>query len=127
MAGRKVSDGKAFNLTVPAEEEVVDGELYRIDGLNGFAIGEVGAEDTARTLAFEADTNAVWAINLPNGLDPSPGDILYWDDPTDFQYGAEDLVDTPGGPPACLVVAAATSDTLVRVRVINGVPLDAIS
>lgn len=124
--GRKVSDGKAFNLTVPGGEAVLDGELYRIDGLNGFAIGAVEVTDTDRTLAFESDTNAIHSINVPEGVDPAVGDVLYWTDASAFQSGPDDLVEAGSGPP-CFFVTGAKVNGVVRGRVLNGVPADLVS
>lgn len=126
--GRKVSDGKAFNLTVPEGKAVADYELYRIDGVNGLAIGVVTVADTERTKAFEADTNAVYSIHVPAGVNPDPGDYLYWDDPTDFQSGLLDLLAAPsavGDAPCFWVTASRSSDGaggyVLRGRVLNGV------
>jgi len=128
--GRKVSDGKAFNLTVPAGKAVSDYELYRISGINGVAIGEVAVADTARTLAFEADPAAVYSIHIPSGVNPAPGDVLYWAAPsTNFQDGAVNLQTTPGsghgGAQPCFFVTESRSQDpdgnyVLRGRVLNG-------
>lgn len=130
--GRKVTDGKAVNLTVPDTKAVADGELYRIGGINGFATGEVAADDTARTLAFETDTNAIWSIHVPSGVNPAAGALLYWTDPSAFQDGPTKLAAaaaTAGDAPCFFVTQARSSDPdggyVLRGRVLNGVTGDA--
>src|SRR3954470_358258 len=91
--GRKVTDGKAFNATAPAAQIINDGDLYRIGGWNGIAIGAKDATQTDRTLSFEMDTNAIYDIKLPAGITPAVGDFLYWatNDLTTFQRGDTNL------------------------------------
>lgn len=133
--GRKVTDGKAINRTVPAGKAVVDGELYRIGGVNGLSIGVVAVGDTARTLAFECDTNAIYSIHLPDAVNPARGDFLYWADPTlTFQDGAVDLLAAPhvwNQAPCFWVTEVRSADPdggyVVRGRIINGVPGDSKS
>lgn len=126
--GRKVSDGKAFNRTVPGGHAVSDYELYRIGGINGLAIGAVAVGDTVRTLAFEADPSAVYSIHVPAGVNPAEGDYLYWADPTTFQDGAVNLRVTPahvGDAPCFWVTQARSADPdggyVLRGRCLNGV------
>lgn len=126
--GRKVSDGKAFNLAVPAGQVVEDGELYRIGGLNGVAVGEVGASDTARTLAFEADPPAIYSIHVPTAVNPAVGKFLFWAAPASFQSGPTNLQTYPaatGDAPCFFVTEARSLDTtgaayVLRGRVLNG-------
>ena len=132
--GRKLSDGKAINLTVPDSEVVLDYELYRIDGVNGLAVGAVASTDTDRTLAFECDTNAIYRIHVPTAVNPSAGDLLYWDDPSSFQSGPDDLLAaaSAGGDAPCFwVTEARASDGdggyVLSGRVLNGVTGDATS
>jgi hypothetical protein len=124
--GQKISDGKAFNLTVPDDEVVNDYDLYRVNGVNGVAIGALAADDDARTLAFEADTNAIYSVKVPAFIDPDPGDVLFWHDQTqDFQAGATDLRGEPAasGDQACFWCSGAKNDAgYIQGRVLNGVP-----
>lgn len=128
--GRKLSDGKAVNLTVPDGEAVLDYELYRI-GVNGVSVGAVATGDTARTLAFEIDTNFIYRIHVPTGVNPGVDDLLYWDDPTSFQSGPDDLVAAPtsyGDRPCFWVTEVRTSDGaggyVLSGRVLNAVTGD---
>lgn len=126
--GRKVSDGKAFNLTVPAGDVVADGELYRIGGINGFAVGDVAADDTDRTRAFEASTEFVHSIHVPAAVNPAVGAVLYWAAPAAaFQDGQVNLQAAPaaaGDSPCFWVTEARSSDPdggyVLRGRVLNG-------
>lgn len=94
--GRKVSDGKAFNAAAPSGQVINDYDLYRIGGWNGAAIGAKDATQTDRTLAFEADSDAIYSILVPAGLAPAVGDKLYWatNDSTTFQRGDTNLAAT---------------------------------
>jgi hypothetical protein len=51
--GYKVSDGKTFDATAPAAQVINDGDLYRIGGWNGIAIGAKDGTQTDRTMSFE--------------------------------------------------------------------------
>lgn len=122
--GQKISDGKAFNLTVPGGSAVIDNELYRIGGINGLSIGAVATSDTARTLAFEADPAAVYSVYIPDALSPVAGAFLYWNDPTAFQYGRTNLKATPqhdGDIPCFFVTKAKNAANYVQGRILNGV------
>lgn len=134
--GHKLSDGKAEQVAVPNGEEVHDGDLYRIGGINGFAIvsgigrtdATIETDDPDRSLTLETDTNAVWKVKVPASVvsaDPDPGDLLYWDDDTaTFQDSAVDLLATPGAgtdAPCALVIRKVNTAGYVGVRVLNGV------
>lgn len=128
--GRKVSDGKSFDLTVPGGHATADMELYRIAGKNGICIGVVAVADVERTKSFEADPPAIYSVHCPSGVNPNPGDFLYWatNDGTTFQDCHTNLAATPNGlgePPCFWVTAARSSDGaggyVVRGRVLNGV------
>jgi hypothetical protein len=86
--GRKVSDGNAFDATAPAAV-INDGDLYRIGGWNGSAVGAKDASQTDRTLSFEADPAAIYSVLIPAGITPIVGQLLYWtaNDNTTFQRG----------------------------------------
>lgn len=124
--GRKVSDGKAWNVTIPAESyDVLDGELVRVSGVNGCTVGEVLQTDTDRTLAIECAHDFIHSIHLPSAVNPAAGDFLYWATPSAFQYGPTHLQATKNGAPAFFVMESRTSDGaggyVVRGRVLNGV------
>jgi hypothetical protein len=120
--GFKISDGKAFDAAAPSSTVINDGDLYRVGGFNGFAIGAKDATQADRTLSFEMDQQAWWKIKLPDGLEPDPGDLLYWDDPSAFQAGEDDLqasAASPGDRPACEVVESINDAGYATVRVLN--------
>lgn len=122
--GRKVSDGKAVNRTLTGSEVIEDYELYRVDGWNGVAIGTKGATED-KTLAFEADTNAIYSVGIGASLDPDPGDLLFWADPSTFQSGKTNLVASPSGNdltdgPCFLVTKAKNDADECQGRVLNG-------
>lgn len=89
---RKYSDGKAFDAAAPSGQIINDGDLFRIGGWNGCAIGAKDASQTDRTLSFECDVDAVYDIKLP-AITPVVGDFLYWatNDSTTFQRGDTNL------------------------------------
>lgn len=125
MAGaRKVSDGKSFNLTIPAYgSTVADGELVRVGGLNGCIVGEVTTAEVNRQKACEAAHDFIHSITVPAALNPAVGTFLYWALPGSFQYGPVDLVATPAtaGDPPCFFVTGAKANGMIRGRVLNGV------
>lgn len=123
--GQKISDGKAFNLTVPSNKVINDYDLYRVTGINGVAVGSLLATDVARTLAFEADPPAVYSVKCPSGISPAPGDLLYWatNDDTTYQDGALNLQTTPAANddgPCFFVTKAKNANNYVQGRVLNG-------
>ena len=87
--GRKYSDGKAIDVTVPGATVINDGDLYRVSGWNFIAIGAKDASQTDRTLAGECETNTIYDILLPAGITPTVGANLFWtaNDITTFQRG----------------------------------------
>lgn len=122
--GRKVSDGKAQNRTAPAGKIINDGDLYRILGWNGSAIGNVVVADTARTLAFEADPPAIYSIKCTVALTPAVGAFLYWatNDATTYQDGAINCVASAavaGDRPCFLVTEAKNAAGYIRGRILN--------
>ena len=120
--GQKISDGKAPAVTFPASEVINDYDLYRVNGWNGCAIGALDADDTARTLAFEMDTNAVYSVKLPGALNPAVGAVLYWATPGSFQRGDTHLQAAPataGDPPAFKVLATKNAAGYAQGRVLN--------
>lgn len=126
--GRKVTDGKAFNVTIPGSNVVADGELVRVGGLNGCVVGSVAAADTERTRAAEAAHDFVHEIHVPSGVNPAAGTFLFWSTPGSYQYGPSHLRTTPasaGDAPCFFVTASRVADVdgnyVLRGRVLNGV------
>lgn len=128
--GRKVSDGKAFDLTVPDGTAVADGELIRAGGLNGCIVGEVAqtADANGRTRSAEAAHDFIHEIHVPSGLNPAVGDVLFWAAPGSFQYGPTNLqaaAATAGDSPCFFVTKTRVADNdgnyVIRGRVLNGV------
>jgi hypothetical protein len=94
--GQKISDGKAFDAVAPAQV-INDGDLYRIGGWNGSAIGAKDASQVDRTMSFECDPAAIYSVKVPAAVAPVVGDALYWTttDSTTFQDGAVHLLAAP--------------------------------
>lgn len=91
--GYKVSDGKAVDVTMPAQV-INDGDLYRVGGWNGFAIGAKDASQADRTMSLETDPAAIYSFKVPAGVNPAVGAYLWWttNDATTFQDGAVHLL-----------------------------------
>ena len=96
--GRKVSDGKAFDAVAPSAQVINDGDLYRIAGWNGSAIGQKDGVQTDRAMSFEMDTAAIYSILVPAGVSPAVGAPLFWatNDGTTFQRGDTNLAVSGG-------------------------------
>lgn len=122
--GQKISDGKAINVTYPTAQVINDYDLYRVAGWNAVAIGAKDAVQTDRTMAAECDPSAIYSIKVPAGVNPVPGDKLYWavKDSTTFQRGDTNLqaavsaTDTTG---ACVVLVGKNAAGYAQVRVLN--------
>jgi hypothetical protein len=125
--GQLKTDGRAVNVAVPATKAVTFGELYRIEGWNGFAMDTIGASDAIRNMAIET-AERIWYVKIPAGLAAAKGALLYWttaslatnpqfcDCLTDLQATAG----TAGDPPACKVEEAKDANNYVGVRALNG-------
>lgn len=123
--GQRISDGKAFNGTVPSGQVINDYDLYRVSGKNGCAVGSKDATQLDRTLAFEMDTNAIYSIKVPSALNPAVGRCLFWADPTQaFQRGDTHLTGVEpvasGDAPCFWVTGAKNAAGYVQGRVLNG-------
>lgn len=103
--GQFKHDGRATQggVVAPAGQALVFGDLYRIDAWSGFALKEVGAADTVRSLDLEISKERVWYIKLPAGLSPAKGDLLYWSAGAGFKRGDTDLQAAVAGNPVCKV------------------------
>lgn len=121
--GRKVSDGKAFDAVAPAGQVINDGDLYRIGGWNGSAIGQKDAVQTDRAMSFEDDTDAIYSILVPAGLVPVVGQFLFWatNDNTTFQRGDTNLALTgAAGQAGCFkVLTAKNAANYVQGRIVQ--------
>jgi hypothetical protein len=132
--GKKVSDGKTVNLTVPNGDATESYELYRINGINGICVTPVGASDTQRTVAFEVENNFIYEIHVPAGVNPAVGTDLYWSTPGSFQDGSQHLRTTPAtqGDFPCFFVTKARQldsggvDYVIQGRLLNGPTGDSI-
>jgi hypothetical protein len=91
--GRKITDGKAVDVTAPSSTLITKGELYRIDNFTGFAMDTIEATDTERGVALEV-TESLWRVLVPAGTCGTRGLYVKWsvNDGT-FQDAATDLVD----------------------------------
>lgn len=89
--GRFITDGKAIDVVATTGEEVVKGELYRIDNFNGFAMDTIEVADTVRDVALER-TESLWRCLVPSGVAGTRGYYLKWSSGTGFKYGGDDLV-----------------------------------
>lgn len=125
--GHKISDGLAIDVTAPTDGPpntiaLEFGELYRIGGWNGIAMKDVLATDTDRGLALEVSM-ALWKIKIPNALAPANGEFLYWDDPSSFQSGPDDIVlaatAVAGEAPCAICVGTKNAANYITVRVLN--------
>lgn len=121
--GQKISDGKAFDEVAPDATVINDYDLYRVGGKNGVAIGSKTADQEDRNMAFEMDTNAIYSIKVPAGLDPDVGMCLFWANPDIFQKGDTHLLTEPAvsGDAPCFWVTGEKNDAgYVQGRVLNG-------
>jgi hypothetical protein len=121
--GYKVSDGKAVDLTAPSSQVINDGDLFRIAGWNGIAIGAKDGSQTDRTLSFEADPAAIYSVLFPAALNPAVGAFVYWatNDATTFQRGDTNLAATgaAGQLPAGKVLVAKNAAGYAQIRVLQ--------
>jgi predicted RecA/RadA family phage recombinase len=122
--GQKISDGKAFDAVAPAGQVINDGDLYRVGGWNGVAVGAKDAAQTDRTMSWEMDPAAIYSVLFPAALNPAVGARVYWatKDSTTFQRGDTNLqagasaTDTTG---SAVVMVVKNAAGYAQVRVIN--------
>lgn len=119
--GQKISDGKAFDAAAPAGQVINDGDLFRIAGWQGSAIGAKDASQLDRTLAFEMDTNAIYSVKFPAGLSPAVGQAVYWTtvDNTTFQRGDTHLLAAVLGAPVFKCLSTKNAAGYVQGRILN--------
>lgn len=121
--GYTVSDGKAIDVVAPGATAIVDGEMYRIGGWSGFAIGTKDTTQVDRGFALEVSAERIWCVKLP-AITPAVGDVLYWATTlrSTFQKGDTHLQATPataGDPPVAKVLRVKDSNGYAYVRAIN--------
>lgn len=116
--GQKISDGKAFDATAPAAV-INDYDLFRINAWNGAAIGAKDAVQVDRTMAFEADCNAIYSIKVPGGVTPAVGDALYWTAGAGFKRGDTDLQAAVLGSPCFKCLSTKNAAGYVQGRILN--------
>lgn len=126
--GQLKGDGRAINVTTPDSTAITFGELYRIDGWNGFAMNDVLATldpnttGVNRKIALEVSAERIWLIQVPSGLSAARGTTLWWSSGAGFKKGTTDLVaQGTGGAtgPAVKVEETKDANNVVGVRVLN--------
>jgi hypothetical protein len=119
--GQLKHDGRATQggFAAPAAQAIVKGDLYRINGWNGFAMKTIGASDTLRTLDLEISSERIWYIKLPAALAPAIGDPLYWTTGAGFKRGDTDLAAAVVGPPVAKVEETKDANGYCAVRALN--------
>jgi len=119
--GQLKHDGRATQngVTFPAAQAITKGDLYRVNGWNGFALKTIGASDTIRVADMEIAPDRIWYIKLPAALSPAVGDVLYWTTGTGFKRGDTDLSATVAGSPACKVEEVKDANGYAAVRALN--------
>lgn len=119
--GQKISDGKAFDAAAPAATVINDGDLFRIGGWNGAAIGAKDAVQVDRTMAFDMDTNAIHSVKFPAGLSPVVGQAVYWTtfDNTTFQRGDTHLAAAVVGAAVFKCLSTKNAAGYVQGRILN--------
>lgn len=122
--GYKVSDGKAIDVAAPAATAITDGELYRIGGWTGVAVGSKDTTQLDRNFALEISEEFIYCVKLPAGWTPAVGDVGYWATSAraTFQKGDTHLQSTAataGDPPVVKVVRVKDGNGYAYVRLIN--------
>jgi hypothetical protein len=119
--GQLKHDGRATQggFAAPAAQAIVKGDLYRINGWNGFAMKTIGASDTLRTLDLEISSERIWYIKLPAALAPAIGDPLYWTTGAGFKRGDTDLAAAVVGAPVAKVEEVKDANGYCAVRALN--------
>lgn len=89
--GRKVTDGRAIDVSAPAATLIEKGELYRIDGWTGFALDQIDATEVDKAFALEV-CESLWRVKVPAATAAARGDFLGWTTGAGFKKGSTDLV-----------------------------------
>ena len=115
--GQLKHDGLATQggVTFPAGT-ITFGDLYRLNGMSGFALKSIAAGDTVRVADMEISKTRVWYVKLPAGLSPAVGDLLYWSAGAGFKRGDTDLQAAVAGQPICQVEEAKDANGWAAVR-----------
>lgn len=119
--GQLKHDGRATQggYAAPAAQEIVFGDLYRINGWSGIALKAIGAADTLRSLDLEISSERIWYVLLPAGLNPALGDPLYWSAGAGFKRGDTDLQAAVAGAPVAKVEEVKDANGYAGIRVLN--------
>lgn len=115
--GQLKHDGRATQggVTFPAGE-IVFGDLYRVDGISGFALKNIATGATPRVAGMEISKERVWYIKLPAAVNPAKGDLLYWTAGAGFKRGDTDLTAVVTGNPVLQVEEAVDANAWCAVR-----------
>lgn len=97
--GRKITDGKAVDVVVPASTLVEKGELYRINGWTGFAMDQIDATEVDRGVSLEV-CDSTWRVKVPAGTCGTRGNYVRWSDSSTssqtFAKSSTDIADETG-------------------------------
>lgn len=119
--GNMKHEGDAVDVVAPAGQEIIKGELYRIDNWTGIAMSHVLPTDPELGFALEV-RKRVWYVSIPSGLAAARGATLWWSSGTGFKRGTTDLVAAGTGGatgPACKVEEAVDANLVAGVVVLN--------
>ena len=87
--GRKVTDGQALDITLPAGS-CDFGELIRVDYWTGFAMDTIASGATDRGLALDV-SKALYRCKVPVGVAAARGDFVSWATGAGYKKGETDL------------------------------------
>jgi len=118
--GQLKTDGRAADFVAPAGT-IAFGELYRIDGWNGFAMKNVAAADTDRNLSMEISAERVWYVAVPAAVNGARGTLVYWTAGAGFKKASTDLTSTVTGSPVGKIEEARDASGYAAIRLVNGV------
>lgn len=88
--GRKVTEGGAIDVVVPATKATQKGEIYRIDGWTGFALDQIDVTEVDRAVALDL-TRSLWRCKVPAATAVARGDYLGWTTGAGWKQGDTDL------------------------------------
>lgn len=113
--GRKVTDGQAVDVVVPASTLVEKGEMYRMDNFTGFSADEITETEVDRAVALVVNQE-IWRCKVPAGTCGTRGGYVKWSAGTGFKDAATDLADEA----SVLVKTAASVAKVETVRNSDG-------
>lgn len=118
--GRKITDGLAIDVAAPAATLIEFGELYRIDGWNGFAMDQIDAAEVDKAVALDISLS-LFRCKVPAAVAVTRGAYVYWTAGAGFKAGATALQNTPGtagDPPVAKVEGVRNSDGYATLRLV---------